>query len=161
MNKFLPHVLVLPEDDANRQVLNGFELDPEIDPRRIQVLPAAGGWTHVVESFLTDHVSDMRRWQERRMVLVIDCDDDLTRVAAVRERIPKDVGGRVLILGARMTPEVLRGSVGKSYEVIGRELARECAERKNDVWSDPQLVHNEAELGQLADDLRGVLFPSR
>lgn len=29
-NKHKPHVIVLPEDDANRQIANGFLLDPSI-----------------------------------------------------------------------------------------------------------------------------------
>jgi hypothetical protein len=61
VNKHLPHVFVLPEDDANRQLAKGFEL--QIDPsrlRRIQVLPAAGGWNEVLKSFLADHVIALR-----------------------------------------------------------------------------------------------------
>ena len=38
VNKYLPHVLVLPEDDANRQLANGFLLDPNLLDRRIQLL---------------------------------------------------------------------------------------------------------------------------
>ncbi len=40
VNRALPHVLVLPEDDANRQIANGFllALDSSVQ-RRIQVLP--------------------------------------------------------------------------------------------------------------------------
>lgn len=30
MNKYRPHVLVLPEDDANRQIANGFLLAPAL-----------------------------------------------------------------------------------------------------------------------------------
>jgi hypothetical protein len=45
VNRYLPHVLVLPEDDANRQIANGFVLD--LDPSVLPVFkcskkPAAG-----------------------------------------------------------------------------------------------------------------------
>jgi hypothetical protein len=41
VNKYLPHVLVLPEDDANRQLATGFEIEVK-HTRRIQVLVEAG-----------------------------------------------------------------------------------------------------------------------
>jgi hypothetical protein len=73
VNKHLPHVLVLPEDDANRQLANGFLL--QVDPvrlRRMQVLPVAGGWHQVLESFLEDHVNEMDLYASRFMILLID-----------------------------------------------------------------------------------------
>ena len=57
VNKYLPHVLVLPEDDANRQLANGFLLDRALMTRSIQVLAEAGGWTAVLDRFKSDHVS--------------------------------------------------------------------------------------------------------
>lgn len=44
VNVYQQHVLVLPEDDANRQIVNGFLLEPSLNERVIQVLPIAGGW---------------------------------------------------------------------------------------------------------------------
>ena len=41
VNVYNPHVLVLPEDDANRQIANGFLLEPSIKHRNIQVLTPA------------------------------------------------------------------------------------------------------------------------
>jgi hypothetical protein len=43
INKYQPHVIVLPEDDANRQIGNGFLQVPSLQARRIQILPEAGG----------------------------------------------------------------------------------------------------------------------
>jgi hypothetical protein len=42
MNKFRPHVFVLPEDDANTELANGFVLEVKF-PRRIQILREAAG----------------------------------------------------------------------------------------------------------------------
>ena len=42
VNRHKPHLLVLPEDDANRQLARGFEL--ELSTRQFQVLQPAGGW---------------------------------------------------------------------------------------------------------------------
>jgi hypothetical protein len=43
INKHRAHILVLPEDDANRQIANGFVLDPNLNDRAIQILPPSGG----------------------------------------------------------------------------------------------------------------------
>jgi len=51
VNKYLPHVLVLPEDDANRQLANGFQLDVFLATRRMQILEEAGGWQEVLNRF--------------------------------------------------------------------------------------------------------------
>lgn len=51
MNKYKPHVLVLPEDDANRQIANGFLLNSNLNRNAIQILPIAGGWLKVVDTF--------------------------------------------------------------------------------------------------------------
>ncbi|MCW8141446.1 MAG: hypothetical protein KIT58_21290, partial [Planctomycetota bacterium] len=76
-NAYMPHVLVIPEDDANRQLANGFVGAPGIAPRRIQVLPPAGGWRGVVETLLSDHVSGMRRFEQRLVVLLLDFDEQV------------------------------------------------------------------------------------
>ena len=60
INKHRPHILVLPEDDANRQIANGFILDLNLDRRAIQVLPEARGWTDVVDKFTNNYASTMR-----------------------------------------------------------------------------------------------------
>ncbi len=57
INKYKRHILVLPEDDANRQIANGFLLDPNLDVRAIQILPPSGGWKKVLNSFMDNHLS--------------------------------------------------------------------------------------------------------
>ena len=44
VNKYLPHLLILPEDDANRELANGFVLNHAVNSRAVQILPPAGGW---------------------------------------------------------------------------------------------------------------------
>jgi len=78
VNNHKPHVIVLPEDDANRQIANGFLLDPSIKLRNIQVLNPAGGWGKVLDRFLDDHVAELRKWPQRHLVLLIDFDGLLT-----------------------------------------------------------------------------------
>jgi len=51
VNVYRRHVMVLPEDDANGDIVNGFLLDPSLNERAIQVLPPAGGWANVFARF--------------------------------------------------------------------------------------------------------------
>ncbi|HRI43685.1 MAG TPA: hypothetical protein PLL78_07365 [Fimbriimonadaceae bacterium] len=43
VNKHRPHLFVVPEDDACRQLANGFLLEPEVNQRQIQIEDVAGG----------------------------------------------------------------------------------------------------------------------
>jgi hypothetical protein len=46
VNRYKQHVLILPEDDANRQIANGFLLD--VNARQVQVQNVGGGWSAVL-----------------------------------------------------------------------------------------------------------------
>jgi hypothetical protein len=158
VNKHLPHVLLLPEDDANRQLANGFQL--QIDPsrlRRMQVLEEAGGWLQVLEQFESDHVVFMDRYPNRFMVLLIDFDESDHRLDDARNRIPEHLRDRVFILGAWNEPEDLRVPLG-SYEQIGSAMARDCRDQTDTIWRHDLLRHNASELGRLRDHVRPILF---
>ena len=65
VNRFQPHVLVRPEDESTR---------------RIQILPVAGGWHKVLDSFLAEDAPGLETYDNRLMALLIDLDDDRARV---------------------------------------------------------------------------------
>ena len=115
VNKYLPHVLVLPEDDANRQLANGFHLDLFLATRRMQILEEAGGWQEVLPRFKTDHLPEMDRYGSRFMVLLIDFDGREDRLNSVSAAIPDRLQDRVFVLGVWSEPEELRLKLG-SYE---------------------------------------------
>ena len=89
VNRERSHVLVLPEDKANRQLANGFLRDQAVSTRSIQVLEEAGGWHEVVARFISDHVALMNRYPGRSMILLIDFDGDVSRVNLVKTQIPE------------------------------------------------------------------------
>lgn len=63
-NRHRPHVLVLPEDDANRELANGFHLQIDLTrQRQMQVLPVAGGWNEVLKRFKSEHVRASRDYE--------------------------------------------------------------------------------------------------
>jgi len=88
VNRYLPHVLVLPEDRANSQLANGFLLDEALMTRRIQVLEEAGGWTEVLDRFTLDHIGGMDAYPERVMVLLIDFDGQEDRLDRAKASSP-------------------------------------------------------------------------
>ena len=159
VNRYLPHVVVLPEDDANRQVANGFLRDQYLSFWRIQVLEEAGGWNKVLECFLSDHVAAMKRYTGRFMVLLIDFDGEEGRLQDAKALIPGNLQDRVFVLGALSEPEALKRAIPGSYETIGLALARDCREKTNTTWGHNLLRHNASELDRLREYVRPILFP--
>jgi hypothetical protein len=52
VNKYQPHVMVLPEDDANSRLAIGFQLQLDsAQLRQLDLLPVAGGWMEVLDLF--------------------------------------------------------------------------------------------------------------
>ena len=157
VNRLLPHVLVLPEDDANRQLAIGFRLDPFVSVRRMQVLPVAGGWAKVLESFRTDHVQKVQALPTRFMVLLIDFDGKDDRLDQAKAAVPDNLKDRVFVLGVWTEPEQLR-AVLDSYEKIGLRLAKDCREGTVQTWGHQLLRHNDDELERLNRQVRPILF---
>jgi hypothetical protein len=158
VNKYQPHVLVLPEDDANRQVANGFELDPCLSTRKIQVLEVTGGWAEVLNCFTSDHVAQMQLYPTRIVVLLIDFDGKEERLHSAKTRIPQLLSNRVFIFGAWTEPEDLRKAGLNSYEAIGLALAKDCREGTDAIWGHKLLRHNVAELNRFRKTVCPILF---
>lgn len=160
VNKNLPHVLVLPEDDANRQIANGFYIALDWTVRRqMQVEPVAGGWRKVLDSYVADRVAGMDRYPERFLVLLIDFDDHYAqRLPEAKGRVPERLAQRVFVLGAWSKPEALKQALG-GYESIGEAMAKDCREGTNDTWGHELLRHNQTELERLRIAVRPFLFP--
>jgi hypothetical protein len=157
-NKYKPHVLVLPEDDADRQIANGFILNPDFNERAIQILLPAGGWRRVVEEFQNVHAQLMQQYPERRIVLMIDFDNQAERISSVKGEIPKELSDRVFILGVLSEPEDLKANLRKSFEAIGESLAQDCSDNTRRVWRHDLLKHNEPELDRMVSLVKPFLF---
>ncbi|NQU19985.1 MAG: hypothetical protein HQ567_01785 [Candidatus Nealsonbacteria bacterium] len=158
-NKYAPHVLVLSEDNANVEITNGFKLHAALDARAIQVLPCAGGWAKVRDTFLSNHVIAMKRYAKRYMILLVDFDRDSARFDEMTKDIPKDLAERVFVIGVWSEPEELRRADLGSKEDVGGKLASECYDGTRDVWNHDLLSHNANELTRMTTLLRPILFP--
>jgi hypothetical protein len=166
VNKFVEHILVLPEDDANRQIINGFILNLNVNETAIQVLPIANGWKKVVDKFKNDHISEMGKFPKRLIVLVIDFDDYQepdglsyeNRLIYIKSQVPEDLQERVFILGSRTAPEKLKSDMKMTFEGIGEALAKDCTENTNETWDHHLLKHNEDELKRIRLAVKSFLF---
>ncbi len=158
VNKYERHVLVLPEDDANRQIANGFLRNLALAADRIQILPEAGGWRRVLERFRANYVHRLEKYTQGFMILLIDFDRHEGRLDQVKAAVPEGLATRVFVLGAWTEPEELRRELGP-YETIGRDLAQACSEETNATWDHELLRHNSGELGRLREHVRPILFP--
>jgi hypothetical protein len=157
VNKFHPHILILPEDDANKDLANGFHMEVSL-VRQMQVLPVAGGWIEVLNQFESDHIVGMDLYPNRYMVLLIDCDGQEDRYDNARRRIPEHLRDRVFILGVWSEPEALRDDLG-SLETIGMNLAKDCREETDGTWNHNLLQHNAIELARLRTCVGEIVFP--
>ncbi|WP_414530212.1 hypothetical protein [Nodularia chucula] len=158
INKNKPHLFILPEDDANRQIANGFIQDLNVNARAIQILPIANGWKRVVDKFMNDHVRKMRQYPESMMLLLLDFDECEDRFIYVESHIPEDIKNRVFVLGVQSNPESLKRYIQKSFEAIGESLATDCAEHKNELWGHSLLIHNKTELERMIVSVKPFLF---
>jgi hypothetical protein len=158
VNKYKPHVWVVPEDDADEAIVNGFLLAPAVNVRVIDVERPAGGWKHVLKVFTDEYVPHLRRHKDGHVVLLLDFDEDPGRRAACEGVIPDDLKPRVFLVGAWTNPETLRNELGLTLEAIDRRAADNCL-ADDGFWNHPHLVHNAGEVARMAPVLKPILFP--
>jgi hypothetical protein len=159
VNRHQPHVYVLPEDDANRQLAIAFQLGLDFPAFwQMQVLPVAGGWLRVLGLFESDLVPAMKRYASGFTVLTIDFDGDRERLSAAKARIPESLTERVFILGAWGEPEELKSRLGRTYNEIGSAMAQQCRDGIGAIWEHELLRHNTGELARLRESVRSILF---
>lgn len=155
VNKYLPHLLVLPEDEANKDIADGFLLNHNINQRNIQVLNVAGGCEKVKEKFKREKFYEMDKYQHRRVLLLVDFDNDVSRITEIKAEIPHGLQDRIFVLGVLSEPEKLKGLNGlHSFEKIGKLLAEHCVDEDYSLWADRLLQHNQPELQRLISDVR-------
>lgn len=157
-NNYLPHIQVVPEDDANRQIVNGFLLELNVNKRAVTVLPLAKGWRKPGKEFANKYEPGMRQFHERMMVFIIDFDYDENRLSYVKSHIPEDLKAIVFVLGVRSEPEYLRRDINKTFEEIGEALAKDCSDNTNELWGHNLLTHNQGELDRMASSVKPWLF---
>jgi hypothetical protein len=143
-DKFKPHVFVLPEDDANKELANGFLLRvDQTRGRQMDVLRVARGRDKVLERF---------------KVLLMDFDGRKDLLESARTSIPENLLNRVFVLGVLTEPEALKAALGRTYEEIGLAMADDCRDGTDTTWGHDLLRHNASELERLRKHVCSILF---
>jgi hypothetical protein len=160
INKYKKHILVLPEDEANIQIANGFVLHPNLDDRAIQVMPPLRGWKKVVEAFTEEYAPEMMgKYSDRMIVLLMDFDNNYeSRLSYVKDQIPEELKARVFVLGVLSEPENLSRDIKNNFEQIGEALAKDCPDKTKELWEHNLLKHNKRELDRMPSYVKPLLF---
>lgn len=158
VNRHRPHVYVIPEDDANRQIAVGFELDYRLRSRALQVMKPAGGWRVVIDIIIDEYIPILQSNPNANVVGIIDCDGYEGRISEEFDRIPENLSDRVFILGTLRNPETFKRSVRLSFEKIGGKLADECFCERFHLWDHGDLIHVRDQVQRAKSILRTILF---
>jgi len=149
INNNTPHLIVLAEDDAVREVMLGFLLDVQVLEYQVKVLRPAGGWRKTFQQFVSNYQPTMNTFEHRHVLILIDCDGDVERIPRLMNDVDAAVRDRVFILGSRDEVEDLSRELRCDKETIGKRLARDCVEGNDECWNNTQLVHNSGEVRRL------------
>ena len=160
VNKYLPHVLVIPEDDANRQLALCFLDHEAVEARVVGLEKPAGGWAKVLELFEAVYLPMLNNSRNAHVIMLIDFDQQEDRRPRFDAKIPDDLRDRVFVIGSQDTPESLRSALSMTWEKIGAELAQDCFNNEFKLWAHPHLSHNAKELERLVEVVRPILFPN-
>jgi len=159
MNRYVRHVFILPEDDCDRQIANGFVDHDQVKTPRVQVVDPAGGWAEVLKTFRTEYIATLRQFSLGYLVMLVDFDGVCaTRLPDFENAIPADLIDRVFVVGAKITPEALKQALGKTLEQIGRSLADDCYKGTTAVWGHEHLKHNDSHRSRLIQFVKPILF---
>jgi hypothetical protein len=160
MNSYKPHILVLPEDEADRHLANGFFCHPDLTIQNYHIEKPSRGWNKVLAEFTENQITPMRKFEGRLLVLLIDFDKSRSRIDLFHEAIPDDLKDRVFVLGVWSQPESLAAPHGnKGLEQHGNNLADDCANNNRQrYWQTPLFKHNLVELNGRDDQLKKLLF---
>lgn len=155
VNKYKHHIVIIPEDDANRQIAVGFQI--ACNTAQIDIRELGKGWSKTVNAFIEQQIPMMRKYDKRHVILLIDFDNQTNRLDEIQIQIPEEFKLRTFIIGSLKTPEDVRNTLQLTFEKIGQTAFLDCNNSSSSFWSNAQLLHNEAELNRLKQVLCSVL----
>lgn len=168
INRQQEHVIFFGEDEATRDLAQGFVESAKINELRCDVWHTFGtGWQSTVEAI---ELVNMVRYPLTRLVLVIDLDrKGVHHIDKIKREIAESpFKDRVYVIGGAKDVQALQrafvaaNSIGKmSEQDTGRKIADECFKDEScieGVWANPELVGNVAELVRLCRDAKDIIF---
>ena len=158
VNRSKPHLIVIPEDKADQDIVNGFSNCLELNERQFVVKKPAGGWEKGRARLLELSDSHLREYPDSHAVLVIDFDKYNDRGSEIRKQVPEGVRDRVFVIGVLSNPEELKRSININFERIGTQIAKGCKESNTDFWQHQLLAHNLEVIRRLSRAVRDIFF---
>lgn len=157
-NFYQLHLLVIPEDKANQDIVNGFLLRVESNERQLQVLNLANGWSKGRDMLLSLSEGHLKKFTNAHALLLIDHDGYPARGSDIKAQISDEVKDRVFVIGVLSEPEELK-SANQKYEQMGKRIADGCKDNNSDFWQHELLVHNLEEVQRLSEVVHDFFFP--
>lgn len=158
-NKYTQHLIVIPEDQAIREIVNGFSTCLDANERQFYVYDLARGWERGKETLLELSKGYMREYPNSYAVLIVDFDGNAHRGSEIKNQVPEEVRDRVFVVGVLNEPENLRNSTGMRFEQLGRQIAGGCKDSSIDFWERQELLaHNVDEIRRLSEAVRDLFF---
>ena len=149
-NKHKWHILVLPEDDATKQLGNGLARAFPAVENRVQVLREARGWEHAMDMIPS---LDLKKYVQRRVLLIIDFDKDGNRLNFIKSKpfvVP--FSDRIYVIGCFDEAERLKNLVGENnLERVGERLGTDC-----NYWSSPLLANCKSDACRLKNEIQNI-----
>ncbi|BAZ86116.1 hypothetical protein [Dolichospermum compactum] len=105
-----------------------------------------------MDEFKDVYIQKLRQNSQKHILLIIDRDAYQNRLSYVRSDIPEDIRNRVFILVFNPKPESLKRDIQKSFEAIGKALAKDCSENNH------VLIDNKPELERMILSVKPFLF---
>lgn len=158
VNRSKPHLIVIPEDKADQDIVNGFSIFLKPGERQFQVTKPAGGWVKGRNKLLELSNSCLQTNLFSHAVLIIDFDNYNDRGSEIMRQVPEGVRDRVFVIGVLSNPEDLKRSLSKNFEQIGSQIAEGCKDSSIDFWQHDLLVHNIEEIRRLSGAVRDIFF---
>ena len=165
-NIYQQHLLILSEDDAYRDLANGFVGHFAIVLNKIQIDQPAGGWSKLLDAFTQNYACDIQKYTHRHVLMLLDLDGSSNRYCEdILPKIPANIHNRVFVLSCKDEAENIKRELGQGkWEDMGLKLAESCYDDAYDKldspWLLPQLHHNKDELIRLANTVRPFIFNS-
>jgi len=151
LNRYRPHLVVLPEDDAYRQLMNGVKLAPSVNALCIEVHKPLRGWEKVLGA-MTDWAPSLDRFPEMHLLLLIDFDNDFTTRYQRFVEQSRQIGcfDRTFLLGIdHREAEDLKRAQRNSFESLGKSLVEGCPDRTSPLWNEAHLGCNRPEIERM------------
>jgi hypothetical protein len=124
MNKYKDHLYIIPEDDRDRQIADGFVLHHAVDVRWVQVMALAGGWSNVLKTFQVEYIQILLNYPNAHVVMHFDFDGHIEeRRNEFEQAIPDEFKDRVFVIGAKDNHETLKKGLNTGFEEIGTSFA--------------------------------------